>query len=60
MRASLLQQGPETHVLCLSGHHIVLDGFGGLHGYAIAGGVPLPITGAPYWPGWSIARGLAI
>ena len=38
----------------------VLDGFGGLHGYAIAGGVPLPITGAPYWPGWSIARGVAI
>ena len=38
----------------------VLDGFGGVHGFAVAGGLPLPITGAPSWPGWSIARGIAI
>ena len=38
----------------------VLDGFGGIHPFAVAGGVPLPITGAPYWPGFPIARNITI
>jgi len=33
---------------------LVLDGFGGLHGY----GAPLTVTGSAYWPGWAIARDL--
>ena len=38
-----------------------LDGYGGLHGFAIGAG-PLPPmpTGAPYWRGWDIARGVAL
>jgi hypothetical protein len=39
----------------------VLDGFGGLHYFTIDGSVTKPvITGAPYWHGWDIARGLII
>jgi len=40
---------------------LVLDGFGGLHGWS-AGclGAPSAITGNPYWPGWDIARGVAV
>jgi thermitase len=38
-----------------------LDGFGGLHIFRIAGGSNPPGTfGAPYWPGWDIARGIAV
>lgn len=39
----------------------VLDGFGGLHGFAI-GNNPLPpaVHGGPYWAGWDIARGVTI
>ncbi len=38
----------------------VLDGFGGVHPFSEAGGVPLPIIGAPYWPGFAIARNITI
>ncbi len=33
----------------------VVDGFGGLHPY----GVPVTLTGAPYWPGFDIVRDFA-
>ncbi len=37
-----------------------LDGFGGLHPFAVGGGSAAPAaTGAPYWPGWDIARAVA-
>jgi spore germination protein YaaH len=32
-----------------------LDGYGGLHSY----GVPLTVSGSPYWRGWDIARDFA-
>jgi hypothetical protein len=39
----------------------VLDGYGGLHYFTIDASVPKPvITGAPYWPGYDIARGLIV
>lgn len=34
-----------------------LDGWGGVHPF---GGLSLSTTGAPYWQGWDIARGLAV
>jgi hypothetical protein len=38
----------------------VLDGWGGLHGFSVGGAaMPPGISGNAYWPGWSIARGLA-
>jgi hypothetical protein len=38
-----------------------LDGFGGLHGFALTGvTAPAPAHGGPYWPGWNIARGVAL
>ena len=36
---------------------ITLDGYGGLHAF---GGYPLNAPGAPYWPGWDIARAVAV
>ncbi len=34
-----------------------LDGFGGLHPFAVAGGNVAPsVNRGPYWPGWDIAR----
>ncbi|HET7340033.1 MAG TPA: hypothetical protein VFL90_01120, partial [Methylomirabilota bacterium] len=39
----------------------VLDGFGGLHPFAVNGGaMPAAVQGAPYWPGWDIARRVVI
>jgi hypothetical protein len=38
----------------------VLDGWGGLHGFASAGPAPPATAGGPYWAGWSIARGVAL
>jgi uncharacterized protein YvpB len=35
----------------------VLDGYGGIHPF---GGLRLDTTGAPYWPGWDVARGLVL
>jgi hypothetical protein len=39
---------------------VVADGFGGLHSYAVAGGVPLATRNTPYWLGWPLIRGVAI
>ena len=36
---------------------VSLDGYGGVHAF---GGFPLNHTGAPYWPGWDIARAVAV
>ncbi len=36
---------------------VILDLFGNLHPF---GGYPLDSAGAPSWPGWDIARGLAL
>jgi hypothetical protein len=39
----------------------VLDGFGGLHPFGINGaGAPARPTNAAYWPGWDIARDVAL
>jgi len=40
----------------------ILDGYGGLHRFRIGTGSPTPprATGASYWPGWDIARGVAL
>jgi uncharacterized delta-60 repeat protein len=39
----------------------VLDGYGGLHGWSASClGAPTSIAGNPYWPGWDIARGVAV
>jgi hypothetical protein len=38
-----------------------LDGFGGLHPFATAGGpTPPAVKNGPYWNGWDVARGLAL
>lgn len=38
----------------------VLDGFGGLHSIALAGGAAAPtVNRGPYWSGWDIARAAA-
>ncbi|MEP6625426.1 MAG: hypothetical protein ABJC79_13355 [Acidimicrobiia bacterium] len=40
---------------------LTLDGFGGLHRFAVGLGPRLgAVRGAPYWPGWDIARGVAV
>ncbi|MBV8301862.1 MAG: hypothetical protein JOY68_08055 [Candidatus Dormibacteraeota bacterium] len=36
---------------------VTLDGFGGLNAF---GGLQLNTAGAPYWPGWDIARSLVV
>ena len=36
---------------------VVLDGYGGLHPF---GGASINTSGAPYWPGWNIARAVAV
>ena len=44
----------------LAGHHyggVTVDGFGGLHAW---GGATIDRTGAAYWPGNDIARGVAL
>ena len=39
----------------------ILDGYGGLHGYATGGSPAAPATsGSPYWNGQDIARGIAV
>ena len=39
----------------------ILDGFGGLHAVRVGnGGAPKAVSGNPDWPGWDIARGVAI
>ncbi len=40
---------------------LTLDGFGGLHRFAVGAGRVLGrVHGGPYWPGWDIARGVAL
>jgi hypothetical protein len=36
---------------------LLLDGWGGLHAAGPSGAMPT-VIGAPYWPGWDIARGI--
>ncbi len=38
-----------------------LDGFGGIHRFSVGTGpMPAPTSGAGYWNGWDIARGIAL
>lgn len=40
---------------------VTVDGFGGLHRFVVGAGPRLgTIRGGPYWPGWDIARGVAL
>jgi hypothetical protein len=39
---------------------LLLDGFGGLHHVDTFGPVPTAVFDAPSWPGWDIARGVAL
>ncbi len=40
---------------------VVLDGFGGVHGFGLDGHAAAPSPrGAPYWSGWDVARGIAL
>lgn len=50
---SALQTPPSPQ----SGGGVVLDGWGGLHPF---GTYTLDTTGAPYWPGWDIARSVQL
>ncbi|MCL4294020.1 MAG: S8 family serine peptidase [Acidimicrobiia bacterium] len=54
--------GPSASVRALPlGGGYVLDGWGGLHAFGIGGNPkPPPVSGAPYWPGWDIARSLVL
>lgn len=52
---------PTLHNYTSAGVGLVLDAFGGLHGYATESSAPAAsIRGAPSWPGWKIARGVAV
>jgi hypothetical protein len=40
---------------------LTVDGYGGLHRFRVGAGPALAgLRGAPYWPGWDIARGVAL
>ncbi len=40
---------------------LTVDGFGGTHGFGVGSfGPPPAVTVGPYWPGWDIARDLAL
>ncbi|MEP6623906.1 MAG: hypothetical protein ABJC79_05660 [Acidimicrobiia bacterium] len=41
---------------------VVVDAYGGLHGFTFADGpgTPPKFTGGPYWLGWDIVRGVAV
>ncbi|HKR99707.1 MAG TPA: C39 family peptidase [Candidatus Dormibacteraeota bacterium] len=52
---SRLQTASAANPLQTGG--VVLDGWGGLHPF---GGYNLDTTGAPYWPGYDIARALVV
>ena len=40
---------------------LVLDAFGGLYGWSASClGAPTAVVGNPGWPGWDIARGVAV
>ena len=56
---------PPTYVWTVGGPApssagLVVDGFGGLHGVTVGSAAPLTPHDAPYWPGWNIARGVAL
>jgi uncharacterized delta-60 repeat protein len=36
-----------------------VDGWGGVHPFTTCGGQPASVSGGPYWPGWTIVRGIA-
>jgi uncharacterized delta-60 repeat protein len=36
-----------------------VDGWGGVHSFTTCGGEAATVSGGPYWPGWSIVRGIA-
>ena len=39
----------------------LVDAYGGTHSMSIAGSAPMPrATGAGYWPGWNIIRGITL
>ncbi len=52
--------GPASLSVVMLGGGYVLDAWGGLHAFASGGTAPPAAVGAPYWPGWSIARGVAL
>src|SRR6185295_18655289 len=59
--SSFLSSVSPTYPKAAAGGGYVLDGYGVLHPIALPGGVPPPATtGGPSWPGWNIARGVAL
>ncbi len=50
-RVPVAASGPAQH------GGVVLDKFGGLHPF---GGAAVNTSGAPYWPGWNIARSVVV
>lgn len=67
VRARLWRLASDSHVLCLTMHHLVTDGWscavvsqeiGELYGQLIAGGPELPAVGWPYrrWAEWQRAQ----
>jgi hypothetical protein len=56
--SSFLTSSAPTYPSATGGGYL-LDGYGGLHPIAVAGAVPPPAAG-PGWPGWDIARGIAV
>jgi hypothetical protein len=51
---------PASVVVTMLGGGYVLDGWGGLHGFASTGATPPAPGGGPYWDGWDIARGVTL
>jgi subtilisin family serine protease len=51
---------PASITVLMLGGGYVLDGWGGLHGFASSGATPPAPSGGPYWDGWDIARGVAL
>jgi hypothetical protein len=58
--SSFLSSISPTYPKATAGGGYVLDGYGGLHPIALPGGVPPPAATGPSWPGWDIARGVAL
>ena len=46
--------------LTTAGWGYTLDGWGGLHGFTTGATLAPAPSGAPYWPGWDITRGVAL
>ncbi len=67
MNPTPMMVGPDTgQVVTASARSdlaggVTLDGFGGLHRFRVGAGPALgALHDGPYWPGWDIARGVAI